>query len=216
MINVIRPGGPASLIMYVDGLLDPSLCTSIVDALEPAYDSICYPGKTGGGVLPLTKNSRDCVLTETTFASAGLPWTSHLADSEATVSRALTRVISMYCAENVDLHAWDSIEDTGYQVQRYDEARGFYRRHVDSLPGHPSSDRVAAVLVYLNTVGHGGETVFPLHGVSVTPVAGRILIFPATWTHPHEARPPIVGDKWIISTFLLNTAHTHESHPHPH
>ena len=30
------------------------------------------------------------------------------------------------------------------------------------------------------------------------------MFFPATWTHPHESRVPISGDKWIVSSFINN------------
>jgi hypothetical protein len=84
------------------------------------------------------------------------------------------------------------------------------------------------MVIYLNDVEYGGETNFPLHEVAVTPKAGRIVFFPATWTHLHESRVPISSDKWIISSFINNvqpmdvgsrkpiesTHHEHDDHEH--
>jgi hypothetical protein len=84
------------------------------------------------------------------------------------------------------------------------------------------------MVIYLNDVEYGGETNFPLHEIAVTPKAGRIVFFPATWTHLHESRVPISSDKWIISSFINNvqpmdvgsrqpiesTHHEHDDHEH--
>ncbi len=56
--------------------------------------------------------------------------------------------------------------------------------------------------------------------VKVAPRAGRIALFPAVFTHPHESCVPITDDKWIISTFILNpesgSLNKIEEHPHHH
>jgi hypothetical protein len=77
------------------------------------------------------------------------------------------------------------------------------------MPYSAISERVLAAVIYLNDVDYGGETNFPLHQVAVKAKAGRISLFPATFTHPHESCVPITGDKWIISTFITNGQANH-------
>ena len=32
---------------------------------------------------------------------------------------------------------------------------------------------------------------------------GRLVVFPPYWMFQHEGRPPVSGDKYILSTYLL-------------
>ena len=57
----------------------------------------------------------------------------------------------------------------------------------------------------LNDVEEGGETRFPQLGLSIPPREGRLLMFPPYWMYQHEGMPPISGDKYILSTYLLFT-----------
>ena len=102
------------------------------------------------------------------------------------------------------------------QVCRYKKGE-FYLRHFDG-PHHeePTSrhflacggQRLATVLVYLNTVASGGATSFPLLDVEVAPQRGRALVFfPGREDGTiderllHEAKP--AGDlKWVAQVWV--------------
>jgi prolyl 4-hydroxylase len=58
-------------------------------------------------------------------------------------------------------------------------------------------------LWYLNGVEQGGETSFPQLEFAVKPETGRLLMFPPYWMYQHQGLPPISGDKYILSTYLL-------------
>ena len=53
----------------------------------------------------------------------------------------------------------------------------------------------------------GGETAFIGidHDTRVQPRAGRLLMFPPMWTHPHAGLPPISNQKYICGTYLHYT-----------
>jgi hypothetical protein len=53
-------------------------------------------------------------------------------------------------------------------------------------------------LWYLNTVNDGGETEI-LGDIIVKPEAGKLLLFPASWTFPHRGKMPISEDKYIVT-----------------
>lgn len=76
-----------------------------------------------------------------------------------------------------------------------------FQPHFDALG--EVSNRYLVMLWYLNDVAEGGETAFVDQGVEVRPKAGRMLMFPPYWMFQHEGRPPISGDKYILSTYLL-------------
>jgi prolyl 4-hydroxylase len=76
-----------------------------------------------------------------------------------------------------------------------------FQPHFDAFG--PACNRYLVFLWYLNDVAEGGETDFCDLGVKVEPRAGRLLMFPPYWMFQHAGRPPVTGDKYIISTYLL-------------
>lgn len=76
-----------------------------------------------------------------------------------------------------------------------------FQLHFDSV--YDRSNRYLVFLWYLNDVQTGGETDFPAFGLKVRPQAGRLLIFPPYWMFQHRGLPPVSGDKYILSTYLL-------------
>lgn len=76
-----------------------------------------------------------------------------------------------------------------------------FQYHFDALGA--VSNRYLVFLWYLNDVAEGGETVFPDLDLSITPKAGRLLMFPPYWMFQHAGLPPRSGDKYIISTYAI-------------
>ncbi len=86
-------------------------------------------------------------------------------------------------------------------LKRYRPQVEEFEPHFDSIDDY--SSRYMVFLWYLNDVDEGGATEFTDLGVSVTPRAGRLLMFPPYWMFQHAGRPPISGDKYILSTYLM-------------
>ena len=216
MISVEYPAGKAGQIQVVDGLLD-GLAERFVARMQYHWNH-SFPGNTLGGVDSATKLTEDLHYN----ADGHISWEEQDQKLDDEICMALTSAISIYRQKYRHLDRWTTITDSGFQVQRYLRSRGYYRPHVDSFPHAFSaiSDRVLGCIVYLNDVQYGGETHFPLHHVKVAPRAGRIALFPAVFTHPHESCVPITEDKWIISTFILNpeagSPSPSEDHHHDH
>ena len=57
-------------------------------------------------------------------------------------------------------------------------------------------------MIYLNTIEEGGETEFLYLKKREKPVEGKLLIFPAGFTHTHRGNPPLKGDKYILTSWL--------------
>jgi predicted 2-oxoglutarate/Fe(II)-dependent dioxygenase YbiX len=85
------------------------------------------------------------------------------------------------------------------QLLHYSAGESFYKPHSDSGPNNP---RIFSALLYLNDVDKGGETYFNYFDVSISPKAGRLVIFPADYIYMHEAKPPISNDKFAIVTWF--------------
>jgi hypothetical protein len=78
-----------------------------------------------------------------------------------------------------------------------------FQLHFDAI--NHLANRYLVLLWYLNDVTEGGDTRFPQLGLTVPPREGRLLMFPPYWMYQHEGTPPISGDKYILSTYLLFT-----------
>jgi hypothetical protein len=76
-----------------------------------------------------------------------------------------------------------------------------FQLHFDAI--HHVANRYVVLLWYLNDVEQGGDTRFPQLDVSIQARRGRLLMFPPYWMYQHEGMPPVSGDKYILSTYLL-------------
>ena len=105
------------------------------------------------------------------------------------------KIILKYLRNNV-------ITDTGYQIQKYIKYDGYYTWHNDNAIKNKSSERIITFIWYLNDVEEGGETYF--YNGKVKPEAGKLLLFPATWTYNHKGNMPKSDDKYIITGWVYN------------
>ena len=58
------------------------------------------------------------------------------------------------------------------------------------------------VIIYLNDGYGGGETEFLYQSLRIEPKMGKVIIFPAGWTHTHRGNPPIGGNKYILTSWV--------------
>lgn len=120
-----------------------------------------------------------------------------------------------------ELVNWPIDRGEGLQVFHY-PAGGEYRSHFDYFPPgdlgsaihmHNGGQRVGTLIMYLNCVEDGGETIFPKLGLAVVPQRGTALYFgyfnsrrevdPLTL---HAGAPVGRGEKWIATKWLREAA----------
>lgn len=208
------PCGRPSAIAYVDGVFSLEFCNSLI-AYCSSNMSKSKVGRTMGGVDIRTKVSTDWHIEQ-------IPQSEEPTNEEQEFDRhiypRLWEIINLYKETFPTLCQPDSFPycmtaDTGYQVQKYSQNVGFYNPHTDGSPWVASaSHRTLGVIIYLNTVESGGGTHFPFHQQVINAVAGRVALFPAYWTHPHEGLMPLSSDKWIVSTFVTATIPSVDGH----
>jgi hypothetical protein len=204
-------------ILVVRGCFDEGVIEQVHLLALDALPEIGWKGGTISGHMPNMKNSTDGYLTADDKSWAG-DWSLEkllevgydLKDLEHQVFLGLSQALTVYKGlvpqlDNVPLC------DSGYQLQMYKKNEGFYREHVDSLPGK-QTERVLGCVIYLNDVEQGGQTFFRRQDTYVKPTVGKVLLFPGLWTHPHESMISESDDKLIISTFIQ--VEPHEAHDH--
>jgi len=86
------------------------------------------------------------------------------------------------------------------KFQRTRPGEGFHDWHYEN--GGDMPYRKLVTMLYLNTVEEGGETEFLYLHRRIQPLQGRLLIFPAGFTHTHRGNPPLRGEKYILTSWL--------------
>jgi len=85
------------------------------------------------------------------------------------------------------------------KVQRTSERGGYHVWHHEHGPDIVSRARCAVWIMYLTSHEGEGETEFLQQGIRVAPQAGRVVIWPASYTHPHRGNPVYDGEKYIAT-----------------
>jgi hypothetical protein len=65
-----------------------------------------------------------------------------------------------------------------------------------------TATRAVSLILTLNDVAEGGETVFPSLEISSRPETGKLLLFPSYFTHSHLALQPKSSVKYIVVTWM--------------
>ena len=114
-----------------------------------------------------------------------------------------------------ELLRWPVDHGEGLQILRY-RPGAEYRPHHDYFdPQHPGTARIlqrggqrlATLVIYLNTPAGGGATSFPDAGLEVAPVRGNAVFFSYDRAHPetrtlHGGAPVTAGEKWVATKWL--------------
>jgi len=82
------------------------------------------------------------------------------------------------------------------------EPGGCFKRHVDHIPGSDMRPRLLSAICYLNDGFSGGRTLFPRQRHAVEPRAGKVVLYPAAITHPHEVETVRGGERLVLKAFL--------------
>jgi len=201
-VNIVKEGEYEfnNFIYIVKNSLDENVCNEIIKLFEASDKT--YKGVTQGGLNENIKNSQDL----------------HM-DNDKNVFKDIDKIL--YDELNKHLYKYMDIanqncytilaskyEDSGFQIKKYTKNIGFYKYHNDESIDHSQDKyRVLTYIWYLNNIEIGGETEFG-GNFKITPEAGKLVIFPCSWTFPHCGLMPIDNDKYIVSGWIscnLNT-----------
>lgn len=114
-----------------------------------------------------------------------------------------------------ELLRWPLERGEGLQVLRY-RPGAEYKPHYDYFDleqaGTPAlltrgGQRVASLVMYLNTPARGGATIFPDVEFEVAPMKGNAVFFSYDRPHPvtrslHGGAPVLEGEKWVATKWL--------------
>lgn len=178
-------------VRIYDGDLEPSFCQRMIDSFNALGRFQRVNGRTVRSGLDKSA--------WTELNVTGLSDESFLGFFRVHIDKALER----YNGDiGLDIPVPNSPKTADLVMKRYrpghDEQ---FQKHFDSI--YDFANRYLVLFWYLNDVTEGGETVFPQLEMTVTPRQGRMLVFPPYWMYQHAGLPPVSGDKYILSTYLL-------------
>jgi hypothetical protein len=195
------------LIYTNDYSISPLLCKNIIDMYEKEEGR--YNGVTGAGYNPSYKDTIDFIISHETlrwerihlFLNTELKNNLKKYFNQLNIIDKLNILSPGYIGSNF-------LQNDMFMMQKYIKNKGKFEYHHDFLCQHEKSRfRVITFIFYLNDVVEGGETEFFGH-LRIKPTAGKLVLFPATWTFPHCGKMPVSSDKYIITGWLyVNTNH---------
>ena len=129
--------------------------------------------------------------------------------------RGETALVARIEARIAALLQWPVENGEGLQILRY-RTGAEYRPHYDYFdPAQAGSatilkrggQRLASLVMYLNTPTRGGATTFPDIGLDVMPMRGHAVFFSYPRPHPdtrtlHGGAPVQEGEKWVATKWL--------------
>ncbi|HKZ74348.1 MAG TPA: 2OG-Fe(II) oxygenase [Steroidobacteraceae bacterium] len=132
-------------------------------------------------------------------------------------ANAVCRRIEQRIAALVD---WPLENGEGLQVLRYGPGAQYKPHHDYFDPVHPGSEpllarggqRVASLVMYLNTPKRGGATTFPDAKFEIAAIKGNAVFFSYERPHPmtrtlHGGAPVLEGEKWVATKWLRERPH---------
>ena len=89
-----------------------------------------------------------------------------------------------------------------FKFKKIPEHGGFFDWHCEQSDSQ-NIYRTFVIQIYLNDNFINGETEFKYYNKKIIPEVGKVLIYPAAYTHTHMGNPPIGGIKYLVSTWGL-------------
>ena len=92
---------------------------------------------------------------------------------------------------------------TSLKIQKTLPTEGYHVWHVEHQKGYENEPRAFVFSIYLNDIEEGGETEFLHFSKRVKPKTGRIVIWPAGFPYVHRGNPPLSGEKYILTSWMM-------------
>ena len=95
-----------------------------------------------------------------------------------------------------ELRNWNLTRD--FNVQRFiGKEEGYFARHCEADGYGGTNSRMLVWMIYLNNAKCGTRFYDPRRDIRAK--EGRLVIWPAFWTHPHSGITPNIGRKYLMT-----------------
>lgn len=182
-------------IYLEDNVLSEVRCKEIINKFN---NDRHYQGITTGGVDTDIKNSTDLHLskTEQDWSEEDALFSKIVGTGHENYYAHLNRESNFIFFTNPQSrhlygpHHDKNLElfDTGYQIQKTEPGKGYVWHNDSVIRSKTDEVRYLTFILYLNSVEEGWTQFY--NGNQISPKAGRLVFFPATWTYVHQGYPP--------------------------
>ena len=177
-----------NFIEIYDDALSPDECTTIIDYFESSNK------KEKGGILAHGSITEDKNVKDSTDVYCLFSDETKLT---YTIADVLVPAINKYIEKYEDswkIAPWGL--QNNFNLQRYHPGQGYKAIHCEHFTKQDAT--VLAWMFYLNTVEDGG-TLFTSYNLTTNCVQGRLVLWPAYWTHCHRGVTSETKTKYIAT-----------------
>ena len=185
---------------YFDGFVSPEQCDTLIDYYNwSQQNNRAWSRQQSEGVSSVVKADTSCAME---FGSdMTLAWPN--------IGRYISQFNDVFWNEcyPIYMERYGVLKNANkhgivtYKVQKTLPGQGYHVWHCEDLD-RDAATRIGTYILYLNDVDEGGETEFLYLGKRIQPKKGRLVIFPAGYTHTHRGNPPLSGEKFIMTGWL--------------
>lgn len=173
-------------------LLTKQECEEIIDIFEE-NDKYTFDGFIGGGIDHEIKHSSDFNVFMENMDTVKRLYGERLTDVIDNM------IVEMYrYMDKFPIFKNTTVNVDAYNIQRYLPSQGFKAWHYESTQ---EKIRLFVWMVYLNDVEDGG-TEFMLQKHIEPAEQGKLLFFPADWTHTHRGQVSHTQSKYILTGWI--------------
>ena len=169
-------------------------CRRIISWFENSKDISL--GKVGDGVIDISK--KDCSEIKMNFLKDPK-------DINFMILNYLIEGLKKYKKKNPEIndyiYPWGTCPD--WNLQKYLPKQGYHGTHCEATCPEVNF-RVMAWMIYLNTVKDKGGTHFPLQRKTTSAEEGKLVLWPAYWTHIHHGVVSPTETKYIATGWLAS------------
>jgi hypothetical protein len=181
-----------SHIQIYDNILSQKNCDEIIEIFEKSQSPYKVKGVVGDKMI-VNKELKDSI-------DLSLSFNSPDNEGEYKINQYVKNTLSV-CTEKykkkypflMETHIWNV--DDEYNIQKFSDGGGYYSIHCEVSP--QKSKRILVWMIYLNNAKCGTRFYYPKRDIKAR--RGRVVIWPAFWTHPHSGITPNKGDKYILT-----------------
>lgn len=185
-------------VLVMDDFLPSDFCNALMANMDKSFEmGFGYNRQTADKVTTLKKKD-DLFYGADVFSFDALMPT---AMSSVFNDNFWNLAYTAYCEEYPILTELGMHTVHGTKLQRTKVGGGYHVWHCEQSDSNTSA-RLMTFIVYLNDVEDGGETELLYQHQRIKPKQGRLVLFPASYTHTHRGNPPLSNTKYIMTGWV--------------
>ena len=193
-----------NFIRVIDDAMTHEQCAKLIDGFHAVHD------QGGSYSRQKTENVSKEVKSDTSINTYDLLITNIFKPLQEQMMIMLNKHITAYVEDfetGMFCHSVGEqfpMSQSGIKIQMTKPSEGYHVWHCENS-GLITKGRFLTWILYLNDIEEGGETELIHLSKRISPKTGRLVIFPAGWTHAHRGNPPLSNNKYIATGWMEYT-----------